>query len=229
MTDKEEVYDLLASKFLTYRDLLKADIIENGEKMISLSNTSIKSTFFDERMRQFNGEDIYIREGLVARLERAQGDIERFLPGCTLDVFYGYRHPKIQSDSFEIVKKNILSKKPEGWDELSLNEAAHHFIAVPEVAGHPTGGAVDVRIIGPDGVPLDMGTPPHDFTKNSYVFSPYISKESWLNRQKLRQCMTAAGFCPFDGEWWHFSYGDREWAIYYKKPHAIYNQIEFSI
>jgi D-alanyl-D-alanine dipeptidase len=33
------------------------------------------------------------------------------------------------------------------------------------------------------------------------------------------------GLAPFDGEWWHFSYGDREWAKYYEEEAAaIYDQ-----
>ena len=98
---------------------------------------------------------------------------------------------------------------------------------MPEVAGHPTGGAVDIRIIDANGKPLDMGTDIHDFVKNSYVHTPFISKEAWHNRQLLRLCMLTAGFAPYDGEWWHFSYGDREWARYYGKLDAIYDQIVF--
>jgi D-alanyl-D-alanine dipeptidase len=40
--------------------------------------------------------------------------------------------------------------------------------------------------------------------------------------------MLGVGFAPFDGEWWHFSYGDKEWAAYYNKPNAVYEQIDFS-
>ncbi len=36
--------------------------------------------------------------------------------------------------------------------------------------------------------------------------------------------MTAAEFAPFWGEWWHYSFGDCEWATYYEKPNAIYSQ-----
>lgn len=42
----------------------------------------------------------------------------------------------------------------------------------------------------------------------------------------LRDCMLTAGFAPYDGEWWHFSYGERDWAHYYKKPNAIYGQVK---
>jgi hypothetical protein len=45
------------------------------------------------------------------------------------------------------------------------------------------------------------------------------------NRKMLRDAMMAEGFAPYDGEWWHFCYGDKEWAFYYKKDKALYNQV----
>jgi D-alanyl-D-alanine dipeptidase len=60
---------------------------------------------------------------------------------------------------------------------------------------------------------------------DTFTFSPFISKEAWANRQLLRRVMIQAGFAPFDGEWWHFSYGDKEWARYYDKRAAMYDQL----
>ncbi len=40
--------------------------------------------------------------------------------------------------------------------------------------------------------------------------------------------MLTAGFAPFDGEWWHFSFGDREWARFYGAENALYEQIQFA-
>jgi D-alanyl-D-alanine dipeptidase len=37
--------------------------------------------------------------------------------------------------------------------------------------------------------------------------------------------MMNEGFAPYDGEWWNFSYGDKEWACYYKKEMSLYNQV----
>jgi D-alanyl-D-alanine dipeptidase len=73
-----------------------------------------------------------------------------------------------------------------------------------------------------------MGTPIWDFVSDSFTFSPFIDKEAWRNRQLLRRIMTAVGFAPFDGEWWHFSYGDKEWARYYAERAAIYEQVTFT-
>jgi len=130
----------------------------------------------------------------------------------------------VQTAAHEQVKQRILREQP-GITGAALTEEAQKFIAAPSIAGHPTGGAVDVRVINAAGQPLDMGTEAHELARASYTFNPFVSKEVWMNRQKLRQAMLSAGFAPFDGEWWHFSYGDKEWARYYNKPAAFYMQV----
>ena len=48
------------------------------------------------------------------------------------------------------------------------------------------------------------------------------------NRMLLRAVMMSAGFAPFVGEWWHFSYGDKEWAKYVGNEVAPYDQLDFN-
>jgi diaminopimelate epimerase len=86
-------------------------------------------------------------------------------------------------------------------------EKAHKYIAEPTVAGHPTGGAVDVYL---EGMEIDF---------NDCDYNPNDTMQ-----YKLRMLMLERGFAPFEGEWWHFSYGDKEWAAYFDKPNAIYEQ-----
>jgi D-alanyl-D-alanine dipeptidase len=38
--------------------------------------------------------------------------------------------------------------------------------------------------------------------------------------------MTGAGFVNYPSEWWHWSYGDRYWAVVTGEPHAIYGPVE---
>ena len=225
----ETIYTLLEDKFLTYRDLLGVPVIDCGEPLVPLSKTSICYKNFDKRMELYTGNEVYVREGIVAVLEKAQLTLNNIMPGYKLQVFYGYRHPKVQSSFFEDVRRVIISVNKIPFDEASIREMTHRFVAVPDVAGHPTGGAVDICIIDANGELVDMGTDRHENSKDSYVFSPFISTPAWANRQKLRQSMLTAGFCPFDGEWWHFSYGDREWAYYYKTGKAIYAQQYFQL
>jgi len=40
--------------------------------------------------------------------------------------------------------------------------------------------------------------------------------------------MPARGFTNYAGEWWHFSYGDKEWAKYYGEQAAIYEQVNLN-
>jgi D-alanyl-D-alanine dipeptidase len=98
---------------------------------------------------------------------------------------------------------------------------------VPEVAGHPTGGAVDVAATTPDGDVLDTGSTLADFDDLSRVptFAPGLTGDQRSNRMLLHDAMVAAGFAPFYGEWWHFSYGDREWAAFYEQPAALYGPV----
>lgn len=65
-------------------------------------------------------------------------------------------------------------------------------------------------------------------SRDAFTFSPFVSREAWEARQLLRRAMMSAGFAPFDGEWWHFSYGDKEWARFYRRPGALYDQVAFA-
>ncbi|MBP9846922.1 MAG: D-alanyl-D-alanine carboxypeptidase family protein [Saprospiraceae bacterium] len=226
--NKESYFKILENVFLTYGDLKKVSVVESGEKMISLREQNIHFSLPDGLISPSTGNDIFVRESVVEKLREAQSNLDKIMNGYVIDVVYGYRSLQIQKESYQKIKNDLKVTSSDFNDENLLNEAVHRFVAVPEVAGHPTGGAVDVRILDKDENELDMGTKAHEFSSESYTFNPFLTKDVWLNRQKLRQSMLSAGFAPFDGEWWHFSYGDKEWAAYYQEPFAKYEQIEFT-
>lgn len=226
--DRTAYYAALEQQFLTYRELRTVPAVENDDPMVALGAAFSGRIFVsDERMRAFTGEEIYVRSTLVAMLEAAQHALRDFRADWSLEVVYGYRHLDIQTAKFEAHKARVHARYPE-LSGIDLDEAVHRFSAVPEVAGHPTGGAVDLRIVDNDGRRVPMGTEVVEYSPDTYVFSPFIPREAWHNRQVLRACMLRAGFAPFDGEWWHFSFGDREWARYFNKPNAHYTQLRFS-
>ncbi len=226
--NKEDTFILLEEKFLTYKDLKNISVVENGSPLVSLAHLGIQFTLLDGLITPSTGCEILVRDAVAQKLREAQLYLDSLISGCSLDVVYGYRSLKVQTDSYQNIRREISDASPDLISEEELNETIHKFIAVPDVAGHPTGGAVDVRILDKSGKELNMGTKAHDFVKESYTFNPFVTKEIWLNRQKLRQVMLSVGFAPFDGEWWHFSYGDREWAAYYNRPNAIYGQLEIN-
>jgi D-alanyl-D-alanine dipeptidase len=225
--DRTACYAALEQHFLTCRELRAVPVVENGEPMVALGPVfSGRTLVSDPAMRAFTGEEIYVRQALVPMLEAAQHALKGFYAEWNLLVVYGYRHLDIQTAKFAAHKARVQARFPE-LTGLDLDEAVHRFSAVPDVAGHPTGGAVDLCIATDDGRRVPMGTEVVEYSPDTYVFSPFIPREAWHNRQLLRTAMLGAGFAPFDGEWWHFSFGDREWARYYNRPQARYAQLSF--
>jgi D-alanyl-D-alanine dipeptidase len=73
---------------------------------------------------------------------------------------------------------------------------------------------------------LDFWSPMYDYSIPWYeTFAACIDEKSKKNRMLLREVMMQEWFAPFDGEYRHFSYGDKEWAYYYNQWYALYDQI----
>lgn len=173
-------------------------------------------------MLAYSSGGIQVRQGVAERLQRASVRLKEMRPQAALQVVYGYRHPAIQQRYFEEILTRMKRENPT-LSSNDLMEKAHSLIAVPAVAGHPTGAAVDVTIVQA-GAALDMGTPIWDLEQTSLIptFAEGISEEQRSHRILLRDLLMHEHFAPFDGEWWHFSYGDREWAAYYRQPCSRY-------
>lgn len=223
MINKNDVYEALAEKFIMYKDMAVRPVKEDESPLIPIDERFTGKIHILEDYRAFTGDKVYVREAVLEMLIKAQAEIKAIHPDYDLEVYCGYRSLEIQKNNFARIVEMELKENP-SLEGDELRERAHRFSAAPDVAGHPTGGAVDVQIVTPNG-PLDFGTPIHSFSKDTYTLSPFISKEAWHNRQLLRISMTKVGFAPLDSEWWHFSYGDREWAAYYNEPHAHYTQL----
>ena len=216
----------LEKGMVTFSDLLNISVQENNEPFIKLDPNEIPNGYSSMMpdMRSVTGPHILIRHGVYKPLLTAQKLLKLQYPSYTLFVSYGYRSLEIQTEEF--IKQLGAVKKffPNPYD---FYEEVHRFIAVPTVSGHPTGGAIDIIIKDEKtNKVVDFGSEQYNYkTKDCYVFTKNITKEQLKNRLLLRDILLQVGFAPFNGEWWHFSYGDREWACYYRKPYAFYNQI----
>ncbi len=56
--------------------------------------------------------------------------------------------------------------------------------------------------------------------------SKNITKEQRKNRDFLINLMKKHDFVNLESEWWHWSYGDRYWAVKKNKKYAIYGTIQ---
>jgi D-alanyl-D-alanine dipeptidase len=70
---------------------------------------------------------------------------------------------------------------------------------------HNLGTAVDLTLATKGTTKaVDMGAPFDTFGPAAHYAD--ATGEALANRKTLRDAMVAAGFVPYDGEWWHFSY-----------------------
>lgn len=114
-----------------------------------------------------------------------------------------------------------LSIQQKMWDELNLpiNEKSKYLTHPSDISLHNFGAAVDVGIIGKNGILLDMGT---EFDYFGELSEPILEKKFHnegklstsvlFNRYILREVMTKAGFTSIASEWWHFNATNREHA-----------------
>ena len=208
---------------LLYQDLISVPVRENGEAMQDIASFNLHVAIEHSLIPASTGKKLFLRTSACEKLVKARTILKEKHPEHELYHVYAYRSLAIQRSSYiEAAEELGLS----GRDDLQAREEIHKYIAVPEVSGHPTGGALDLMIADPQGVPLDYGTKIHEMSEDSQYHSENISDGAKKNRQQLRNLMMQVGFAPYDGEWWHFSYGDREWAKYYDEPNAHYEQTE---
>ena len=221
--------NLQTKRILSYDDVAPYLPGVSHEPLVDVTtyDASIVARYAKPDMTPLVGDTLYVRDGLAKRLARVQAGL-RVRGYGGLKVVYGYRHPDVQKKYFEARRQALHISRPELEDE-ALDRYTHNFVAVPDIAGHPAGGAVDLTIINRDGSAVDMGTAIADYTDERKIqtYASGLSEVQIMNRTLLHDAMVAEGFAPFYGEWWHFSYGDREWAAFYDKS-ALYGPIEFT-
>jgi D-alanyl-D-alanine dipeptidase len=224
---KKKIYEQLASKILSpkdYEQIRYAPQMVNSEFAVMESEGSLEIAPAEDYIAEYAGK-ILVRKTVAMLLEMASNDKILKDNNLGLRVMEGYRPLEIQKQKYAAVMADLAMQYP---DEAERRLVAHNSIAIPELAGHPTGGAVDVGLVElTTGQSLDFGTDYLDFSPDSMTFSPFVSPRARRDRMILRAVMLKYGFTPFDGEWWHFSSGDIEWAAYRQKNGICPNQTAY--
>jgi D-alanyl-D-alanine dipeptidase len=164
-----------------------------------------------------------VRAGVARRLAIAADVLPH---DVRLHLVEGYRPPDVQAALYEAHRRRLVRELP-GIAVAESHRRASRFVAPPSVAAHPSGAAVDVTLVDPDGQPLDLGTPldatPEDSDGACYLDAPGIPAVARANRRLLATALRTAGFVNYPTEWWHWSYGDRYWAYVTEARAAIYD------
>ena len=214
----------MKNKILKAFELKKIRVCENGERLIAPQKEGSEVVYDDRRV--YSGtQEVLLRESLVVMLDRVQGRLKQQNADMQLLVVEGYRFPEYQ-ENYYLQELYLYSHAHPELDFEQLLEQTHQFVALPSVAGHPTGGAVDLTL-AINGREIPMGGKIADFSQPELLptFSSLVASEQAYWRLLLHDAMVDEGFAPFYGEWWHYSFGDREWAAFYGKSKTIYSPI----
>jgi len=207
-------------------DTISIPVTESFSPMVSLNTKILKVEYKKDDMKLILGNRVLVREEIANKLYRIQNKLNDLNSNLLLFIVYGYRSPDIQKKYYEQRLEEIEIKNT-SLSQKEKIELAHSRSANPESAGHICGAAIDVTLFNEkNNKDIDMGSNIGEFGDIAFTFYPKLSAEQKNNRLLLHELMLEEEFAPFLGEWWHFSYGDKEWAFYYKKPFAIYDVVE---
>ncbi|GAA0463892.1 D-alanyl-D-alanine dipeptidase [Paractinoplanes deccanensis] len=173
---------------------------------------------------EFGPARAHVRAGLAERLGWARAALP---PGIGLRVVEGHRAVARQEQIIESYAGQVRAARP-GIDDAALHHLVSRFVAPVEVAPHVAGAAVDLTLAGPDG-DLDMGTPidatPEESGGACYFAAAGIGARARANRMLLARVLGGAGLVNYPTEWWHWSYGDRYWALMTGAPAALHGPV----
>ncbi|MFC8370592.1 M15 family metallopeptidase [Streptomyces sp. NPDC057239] len=196
---------------------------ECGEPLVDVRSSG--PLLVDARKQGDSDVFFHLRRGVLERLVRAQ---ERLPDGLRFLVVEGYRPPALQRRYFEKYAKRLRAEQP-GWSDEQVRSAASRFVSPPDIAPHSAGATVDLTLADADGRELDLGTPmnatPEESAGACYTDAPGISGQARTHREILGRALTAAGLVNYPTEWWHWSFGDRYWALITGAASACYGPI----
>lgn len=171
------------------------------------------------------GRRSFVRATLAERL----GEADALLPpGVRLHVVEGHRTAAAQQAIVASYSAELCAAHP-GISPAELERLSSRFVAPLAVAPHVAGAAVDLTLVDACGDELDLGTPidatPEQSGGRCYFDAPGLAPDARAHRALLARVLGAAGLVNYPTEWWHWSFGDRYWALATGATHALYGPV----
>ncbi len=169
-----------------------------------------------------------VRAGLATRLARAAAELP---PGIRLRVVEGHRSAADQQAIVTSYAAQLRRTHPDASD-LELMGLTSRYVAPLAVAPHVAGAAVDLTLVDVCGEELDLGTPidatPEQSDGACYFAADGIGPDARAHRSLLARVLGGAGLVNYPTEWWHWSYGDRYWALVTGAGVALYGPADLA-
>ncbi len=211
--------------------IAEVEINDCGEELVELRGLDKRLFLDDSEANAFciGYRPIFlVRQTIARKLEQA---LRLVPPEFALLVKDAYRPRHLQEIFFNAYVEELRAKNPERTD-VQLVAFAAHFVAPPAVAGHPTGGAIDLTLCTQSGTELALGSAYDADAETSggacYSDCDAIAESEKRHRQVLFRALGSVGFVNYPFEWWHWSYGDRYWAALTGSESALYGALDLS-
>jgi D-alanyl-D-alanine dipeptidase len=203
--------------------------IENGEPLVQIAGQHPR-LLVDDSPANFECLGYFPTYVARATVVRKLVEAASTLPATrSLLIKESLRPAELQKRYFERRLNRIAHENP-GLSQEQAIALTSQFVAPPWVAGHPSGGAIDLTLCDRRGEEVDMGCgyDEDEATSKGACFSYFegLSAAAREHRKLMFNALEAAGFVNYPFEWWHWSYGDRYWAAVKEHPHALYGPIE---
>jgi len=175
------------------------------------------------RWRRKKEKTVYLRRSVAKMINKAKS----FLPkGTTFIIGDAWRPQYVQQ---KIQQRFIgwFSYKNPTWSRKRVIKEIEKYVAPATgkfASGHMTGGAVDIRLIK-NGRRVPMKSNKLTYQENALSVQPKLLKYLQKNREIMFKALLKSGLSNYPKEYWHWSYGDIQWAQRNKKKIAIYGVI----
>src|SRR5262249_45442273 len=163
-----------------------------------------------------------VRASVARRLALARAGLPG---GLGLRVIEGYGTAAAQRAIIRSYADEVRISHPAAR-AAELDRLTSRFVAPIAVAPHVAGAAVDLTLVDSGGRELDLGTPvdatPEQSGGACYFDAPLAGRPARANPDLLAQGLRGGGPVDYPAEWWHWSYGDRYWALMTGAAAAVY-------
>lgn len=197
-----------------------ADVHAN-ESLVPVANSLRLATSPKYAGLAGHGYQLCLRESVIARLDEASRSLPQEFVLVLLD---GWRSADLQRVVFEKTAAAAQSDRNRARTYAFDLDARSDEVSYPaEDAPHRTGGAVDVTLVGQDGLPWPMGTAFDDTTEYAATRAyedveckTIEHRAARVGRRLLYHAMIGAGFSNYPEEWWHYDFGNAFWRHFGK-------------
>ncbi|MCB9053012.1 MAG: M15 family metallopeptidase [Lewinellaceae bacterium] len=122
-------------------------------------------------------------------------------------------HRELQQQGLVLKMLDCYRPHPIQW-KLWNKVPDRRYVSDPRKGSmHNRGAAVDLTLADRTGQELDMGTPYDFFGPEAHPSYQALPDSVLANRRLLRETMIRYGFKPIRTEWWHYSFGGKNYML----------------